>query len=168
MAELRGTLTTPDTRRIKAAAAFGAATTSVFDIVKRDDYENEAAYIKALYETEQFMQSDTYREYHRKAVAEEREKQEKAIIDEQNAAFATAKKSATLNPTQLDGINAEAARLAHDDLAKGRITPQQLGKAIADHAEKLTDKAKSDIAAADVFNKVIRGELRGLNADTEG
>ena len=50
MAELRGTLTTPSDRRAKAAAAFGVKTTSVFDIVHKEDYNNEAEYIKALYE----------------------------------------------------------------------------------------------------------------------
>lgn len=165
MAEFKGTIETKKQRQAKAAAALAGTTTSVFDIVKREDYENEAAYIKALYDTEQIMSSATYREWHRAQVKAEREKAEADALEAQKAAYKEFKENVKLTPAEIDSINAEATRLAHDALANGKIKPQELGKAIADHAEKLTDKAKSSRAADKVFNKVLRGELSGISVD---
>jgi hypothetical protein len=135
------------------------ATRSVFEIVNRDDYKTEADYIKALYDTQQIMASDTYREYHRKELAAARAAEAERITAAQNKAFSEARGSVSLSKDELTRIDDEAQRRAKIDLARGDIQCHELGARISEYASYMTERKKDGIAAGSLFNAILRGQI---------
>ena len=161
--EVHANFITNDTVKDKAAAAFGLNQKSVFDIVRREDYPNEAQYIKALADVSEAMETPEYLRARRKAAEEEQRRNEAAIRAEQRKEFQTIRRGVTLTQTEKEQIDRQAADMARRDLAAGRIFASGLGAKIEEYAGQLTDSAKDSRASAQQFNAFIRATLRGGN-----
>lgn len=153
------TITTGKMTKHKAEAALGLNQRSVFDIVRRSDYPTEAAYIKALAETSEAMETPAYQRAAQQAAEEARRRNEEAVRAQQREAFEKIKRGVSLTPMEQQQIDERAAALARDDLAHGKIGASQLGSRIEEHAARLVDAAKSRKATAAQFNAMLRGEV---------
>lgn len=157
--EVQANFITNDTIKDKAAAALGLDAQSAFDIVRREDYPNEAAYIKALADVSEAMQKPEYQRARRKAAEEEQRRNEAAIRAEQRKEFQTIRRGVTLTQAEKERIDRQAADMARRDLAAGRIFASGLGAKIEEYAGQLTDSAKDSKASAMQFNTFIRREM---------
>ena len=142
----------------KAATAFGFNQPSALDIVHREDYENDVAYIHALTEAQAKMDNPEYQRAARKVAEEDRRRQEKAIREEQRKEYSEILKTVKLSDLDRRTVDTQAAEMARRDLAAGRIFASDLAGRIEHYAEELTEKKKRDLAAGIQFNRCLRGE----------
>ena len=166
MAEIKAEFTTQNDVKEKAANALGLNQKSVFDIVRREDYINEAAYIKALAETSKAMETPEYQRAARKAAEEEKRMSEERVRATQRAEFQAIRQGVTLTPLEQQRVDEQAAELARRDLAAGRIFASDMGRTIEEYASELGNRAKDEKATSVQFNSFIRAELK--NAKSAG
>lgn len=157
MAEIEATISSKETTKEKAAAAFGMNQPSALDVVRRDDYVNDVEYIHALAETQARMDDPAYQRAARKVAAEDQQRHEKEIRDEQRKEYAAILTGVKLSDMDRRSIDTQAAELARKDLAAGKIFASDLGKQIEKHAGELTEKKKRELAAGIQFNRALRG-----------
>ena len=140
-------LETADSVREKARSALGFDRSSALDLVNREAFASNEAYLDAATKAELERSSPEYRAARNRLKAEYRARQE----DEQRAAQKETYKTLRAEVTLDD--------LARRDLVANRIGASELGKTIERYAKELGEKRKSEKAASAMFNAVLRGQL---------
>ena len=140
-------LETADSVREKAKSALGFDRSSALDLVNREAFASNEAYLDAATKAELERSSPEYRAARNRLKAEYRARQE----DEQRAAQKETYKTLRAEVTLDD--------LARRDLVANRIGASELGKTIERYAKELGEKRKSEKAASAMFNAVLRGQL---------
>lgn len=162
--------TSADTRK-KMARQFGFDEPSVTEKLNRADFGSDEEYFHACAELAVRNNSPEYRreytkirrKYTAQKAAEEAAEAERKHQEEIEQAI----RDYVLRPEDQQRVDDEARRRAQDDLANGKISFQQMGAAVAKHAEKLTQEAKEDKVHTADINRQIREammEARGINS----
>ena len=146
--------------RKKLKMALGFDLPSATDIVRREDYKTDAEYYRALVDVSAKINDPVVKNELRKAAREQVDLDEKAVREQQRKEHAQIRSQITLDSVDEENVNREATRLAHSDLAAGKISASQLGARIMHHAEALTDKRKDELASSAQFNAAIREQIR--------
>ncbi len=163
MAEINAEFYTGEIIRDKAASALGFDAPSVLDVVKREAYPDDAAYIRALVETQKAMDDPAYTELRRKEREEQQRKLEKETREAQRREFESIRAGIQLTQMQREAIDKQAAEMARADLAAGKIGASELGRTIEEYAAKLADKIKDSEASSAQFNAFLRNAIHGGN-----
>ena len=93
---------------------------------------------------------------------------EENIKKAQEKEYERLKKEVALDPFEIEQIDREASRLAHDDLAKDKIRASELGAAIKRHSDELIESSKATKATNQLFNSIMRGgsdTIKGVDHD---
>ena len=140
----------------KAAAAFGLGMPNPEDIVRREDYKNDAEYAFALARTTQIMQSPEYRKAARAAGLTAYHEKEEETRRKQQEEFKEIKKGIKLSEYEISEIDKEADRIARAKIGRGEVPPSKLGDEIVKIAAELRDKKKDQKANSVQFNAMMR------------
>lgn len=159
MAEIEMNFETRASTEAKLAAMMGAGQPSVFEIVNRNAYATEDAYLDALVKAEMERSSPEYQETRRRLTREYMKMQE-----QQQTAARAAKQKEIRAAVKLSGydqreIDQQAGEKARMDLAAGRIGASDLGATIEQYAKKLGDKKKDELAMNQLMNMIFRGQI---------
>lgn len=154
-------------KRALAARALGADQPSVFEMVDRANYTSDEEYLDAVTKMELERKSPEYQEVYRRLAREYRAQQEETERKEQEAAYQEIRAQVQLNSMDKKEIDREATAMARRDLAAGKISASDLGKAIEGHAKQLSEKRKEEKAGNQLFNSVIRGLVANRTFSTE-
>ena len=157
--ELNARIETAESVKEKAKTALGFDLSSVFDIVKRGDYDSDEAYLDACTRAELERSSPEYRAARSRLKAEYRARQETEQRKAQDEAYKTIRANVSLDNLDRRNIDEQAASVALRDLAANRIAASELGKAIEKYAQELSEKAKDHKASNALFNAMLRGEM---------
>lgn len=151
-----------ETMRERVADALGWDTSSALDLVRREDYDSEDAYLDAATQAELKRQVPEYSRVRRQLKAQLRERKEQETRSRQNEEFNSLLAKVTVGDVDNKAINAEAQRLARNDLAAGKIRADQLGEQIEKHWRTLTAAKKKELASSELMNAELRRLARGL------
>ena len=157
--ELNARIETAESVKEKAKTALGFDLSSVFDIVKRGDYDSDEAYLDACTRAEMERSSPEYRAARSRLKAEYRARQEAEQRKAQAENYKAIRSSVSLDSVDQHSIDEEAADLARRDLAANRIAASELGKAIERYAQELSEKKKDSKASNALFNAMLRGQM---------
>ena len=144
----------------KCAVALGLNMPSVDEIVKREDYKTDGEYYSALVDVSFKMNSPEVKRALRRAGRNDIAENEAEIRKEQRKEYAHIRDSVKLDSTDESMIDEEARRLAQADLAKGKITYSQFGKAVKEYGDALTAKRKDERATKEQFNGLLQVRLQ--------
>ena len=149
-------------KRAFAARALGADQPSAFEMVDRANYASDEEYLDAVTKMELERKSPEYQEVYRRLAREYRAQQEETERKEQEAAYQEIRAQVQLNSMDKKEIDSEATAMARRDLAAGKISASDLGKAIEGHASQLAEKRKNEKAGNQLFNAIIRGSVENM------
>lgn len=155
--DIKLTVSTPENTREKAAHAFGFDQPSALDAVNRANFSSEEAYLDAAVKYELDRSDPTYQNTRRRLAAELDERREHKEREAQAAAYNEIRSGVKLNDFEQRQIDTQAAEMAHNDLAVGKIVASELGATISLHAEELTKKHLDTKASNILFNDILRG-----------
>lgn len=158
MAEIQGTITTPEMTRERMKAALGLDQPSALDVVRREDYKSDVEYIHALTETQAMMDAPEYQKAARRVAAEKQRRQEQETREAQRKEYDEILKDVTLQEYQKKEIDTKATEMARRDLAAGKIFASDLGRRIEKYAAELTEEKKRELAANIQMNRMFRGQ----------
>lgn len=144
--------------RAKLSDRLGLNQASVFDQLKRSDYDSDDAYLDALTKLEMERRSPEYREIRRQLTGAYQAYNEEKIREQQHDDFMKYRAAAQLDFLDRKEIDAEARRLAEADLAAGKIGRDGLGAAIAEYGKTLEGKKLDTKAANAQMNAMFRGQ----------
>lgn len=144
-------------KREGMARFVGTDQPSVFDVVNRDDFESDDAYLDAVTKVELERMSPEYQAVRRRLSREYAIRNEKAERELQKAAYQEIRANIKLDHLDKRAIDTEASAMARRDLASGKITASQLGTKIEEYASQLTNKRKDEKASNQLINAMIRG-----------
>ena len=150
---------TADTVREKVKTALGFDCASALDLVRREDFADEEAYLDAVAKAELERSSPEYRAARNRLKSAYRARQEEDQRQAQSEAYKTIRESVELDGLDRRSIDEQAVSLARRDLAANRIAASELGKSIERYAAELGEKRKSEKATSAMFNAVLRGTL---------
>lgn len=149
-------------KRGKIARALGSDQPSVFDMVARDNYASDEEYLDAVTKAEMERKSPEYQEVYRRLAREYEARQEEKVRKEQVEAYQELRSQVQLDSMDRREIDNEATVMARRDLAAGKISASDLGKAIEGHASQLAEKRKNEKAGNQLFNAIIRGSVANM------
>ena len=152
-------LETADSVREKAKSALGFDCASALDLVRREDFADDEAYLDAAAKAELERSSPEYRAARSRLKAEYRARQEKEQRAAQNKAYKSIRAEVSLDALDRRTIDEQAADLARRDLAANRIAASELGRTVERYAAELGEKRKNEKASAAMFNAMMRGKL---------
>lgn len=144
----------------KMRAALGMNMPEATDIIKRDNYKTDEAYLSALVEFSAKLKDPEVQRTLRKAEREQIEYNEEEVRKAQQKEYDELLKTVELGELDQKAVEQEATQRAHDDLAAGKIGVSEHGERIIQYARELTDKRKHEIAAAKQFNNSLRNTWR--------
>ena len=144
---INANIETAGTVREKVKSALGFDCASALDLVRREDFANEEAYLDAAAKAELERSSPEYRAARSRLKNEYRARQEEKQRTAQSEAYKTIRENTSLD------------ELARRDLAANRIAASELGKTIERYAAELGEKRKSEKAANTMFNAILCGTL---------
>lgn len=156
---INANIETAESVKEKAKAAFGFDLSSALDLVKRDDYDSDEAYLDACTRAELERSSPEYRAARSRLTAEYRARQEEQERKAQAENYKAIRANIGLDSVDKHNIDEEAADLARRDLAANRIAASELGKTIEKYAQELSEKKKDSKASNALFNAMLRGQL---------
>ena len=148
---------TQETTKAKAAHALGLDEPHVLDTLDRAQFASDEALLDAATKKTMERRDPQYVEIRRRLKRELEERQEKETRAAQSEEYKRIRSSVNLDGLDIRNIDSEAAELARRDLAAGRISASGLGKAIEEHAKKLTEKRKNELAGNQMMNAFFRG-----------
>lgn len=157
--ELNARIETAESVKEKAKTALGFDLSSVFDIVKRGDYDSDEAYLDACTRAELERSSPEYRAARSRLKVEYQARREEQERKAQSENYKAIRSSVSLDSVDKHNIDEEAAALARRDLSANRIAASDLGATIEKYAAELTEKAKDSKASSALFNAMLRGQL---------
>ena len=144
----------------KARLSLGLNMPSANDLIRREDFKSDVEYKRALVDMAAKLNDPEVRRALRNDASEQAEQDEREARKQQEEEHARIRRSVTIDDMDRRNIDKEATRLAHADVAAGRISPSELGARIVEHAEKLTSKRKEEKASAEQLNAMIRAQWR--------
>lgn len=150
---------TRESTRQQIATKLGLDQPSPFDLVDRSKYPDDEAYLDAVVKAKMAQSNPEYQEAQRKIRAEYMAMQEKKRSEDNEITYQKIRSNVKLDRVDTDEINAKAAELAKRDIAAGKIGASDLGTAIVQHAQELTEKRKDEKASNQLFNAMLRGQL---------
>lgn len=156
---INANIETAESVKEKAKAALGFDLSSALDLVKRDDYDSDEAYLDTCTRAELERSSPEYRAARSRLKAEYRARQEEQERKAQAENYRSIRANVTLDSLDQRNIDEEAADLARRDLAANRIAASELGKTIEKYAQELSEKKKDSKASNALFNAMLRGQL---------
>lgn len=148
-----------DDLREKAAVAFGLNVPEASDLVNRADYATQAEYYAALADMKIRLQDPEFQRAIRKARMSGQVEDERAKRKRELEEFKQYRKSANVEEFEQRDIDKQAAQMARDDLARGKISSAELGERIAIYADRLSDKLKDQKASSAQINALFRKQL---------
>lgn len=152
-------LETADSVRERAKSALGFDMSSALDLVNREAFASDEAYLDAATKAELERSSREYRAARNRLKAEYRARQEDEQRAAQKEAYKTIRAGVELDDLDRRTIDKQAVSLARRDLVANRIGASELGKTIERYAKELGEKRKGEKAASAMFNAVLRGQL---------
>ena len=144
----------------KVKQSLGLNMPSANDLIRRGDFKSETDYLRALVEMSERLNNPDVRRALRNAANEQAEQDEKDAKKQRKKEYDRIRSAVTLDELDKRNIDREATRLARTDIAAGTIPPSELGARIVEHADRLTNKRKDELAAAAQFNATIREQWR--------
>ncbi len=150
---------TRESTRQKIATKLGLDQPSPFDLVDRSKFADDESYLNAVIAAKMAQNNPEYQEAQRKIRAEFLEREERKRDEAREEAYKKIRAEIKLDSVDVNEINAKAAELAKRDLAAGKINASDLGTAIVQHAQELTEKRKDTKASNKVLNAMLRGQL---------
>lgn len=150
---------TRESTRQQIAAKLGLDQPSPFDLVDRSKYPDDETYLNAVVAAKMAQNNPEYQEAQRKIRAEYMAMQEQKRSEDNERVYKEIRSDVKLDSVDVNEINAKAAELAKRDLAAGKIGASDLGTAIVQHAQELTEKRKDTKASNQLFNAMLRGQL---------
>ena len=148
-----------DNVKEKAAIAFGFDGPEASDLVNRADYATQAEYYAALADMKIRLQDPEFQRAIRKARMSGQVEDERAKRKRELEEFKQYRKSANVEEFEQRDIDKQAAQMARDDLARGKISSAELGERIAIYADRLSDKLKDQKASSAQINALFRKQL---------
>lgn len=156
---INANIETAGTVREKVKTALGFDCASALDLVRREDFADDEAYLDAAAKAELERSSPEYRAARNRLKSEYRARQEEEQRQAQSEAYKTIREKVELDSLDRRTIDEQAVSLARRDLAANRIAASELGKTIERYAAELSEKRKSEKATNTMFNAVLRGTL---------
>ena len=156
---INANIETAGTVREKVKSALGFDCASALDLVRREDFADDEAYLDAAAKAELERSSPEYRAARNRLKSEYRARQEEEQRQAQSEAYKTIRESVELDGLDRRSIDEQAVSLARRDLSANRIAASELGKTIERYAAELGEKRKSEKATSAMFNAVLRGTL---------
>lgn len=150
---------TRESTRQKIATKLGLDQHSPFDLVDRSKFADDESYLNAVVAAKMAQDNPEYQEAQRNIRAEYMAMQEQKRSEDNERAYKKIRAEIKLDCCDISEINAKAAEQAKRDLAAGKIGASDLGTAIVQHAQELTEKRKDTKASNQLFNAMLRGEL---------
>lgn len=155
---INANIETADTVREKVKSALGFDCASALDLVRREDFADDEAYLDAAAKAELERSSPEYRAARNRLKNEYRARQEEEQRESQNALYEVVRANTQLDSLDRRNIDQQAAELARRDLAANRIAASKLGATIEQYAQKLSEQRKDERAAGQMFNMLLRGQ----------
>lgn len=156
---INANIETAGTVREKVKTALGFDCASALDLVRREDFADDEAYLNAAAKAELERSSPEYRAARNRLKNEYRARQEEEQRQAQSEAYKIIRENTSLDDLDRRSIDEQAVSLARRDLAANRIAASELGKTIERYAAELSEKRKSEKATNTMFNAVLRGTL---------
>lgn len=156
---INANIETAGTVREKVKSALGFDCASALDLVRREDFADDEAYLDAAAKAELERSSPECRSVRNRLKNEYRARQEEEQRQAQSEAYKTIRENTSLDDLDRRSIDEQAVSLARRDLAANRIAASELGKSIERYAAELGEKRKSEKATSAMFNAVLRGAL---------
>ena len=157
---INANIETAESVKEKAKAALGFDCASALDLVRREDFSDDEAYLDAAAKAELERANPEYRAARNRLKMEYRARQEEAQRQMQSEAYKTIRENTSLDDLDRRSIDEQAVRLARRDLSANRIAASELGAVISRYAAELSEKRKSEKASAAMFNAMLRGRLQ--------
>ena len=157
--ELNARIETAESVKEKAKTALGFDLSSVFDIVKRGDYDSDEAYLDACTRAELERSSPEYRAARKRLEAEYNERLATRQREIEAAAYKTMRQNVILDSVDKSNIAAEAAERANRDLYANRISKADLADTISRYEREASEKVRDSKASNALFNAMLRGQL---------
>ena len=142
--------------RDKISKRLGLTQDSVFELLHRDDFDSDSAYLDALTKLELERRSPEYREIRRQLAGAYEKYNEEKVRQQQREDYQRFRDTVQLDSLDRKEIDAEARRLAETDVANGKISAGGLGAAIVKHTEALEAKRLDRKAADAQMNAMLR------------
>ena len=156
---INANIETADTVREKVKSALGFDCASALDLVRREDFADDEAYLDAAVKAELERANPEYRAARSRLKNEYRARQEEAQRQAQSEAFKAIRENTSLDDLDRRSIDEQAVSLARRDLAANRIAASELGKTIERYAAELSEKRKSEKATNTMFNAMLLGQM---------
>lgn len=144
------------TARDKLANMMGDNRPDAFESVQRDKFESEDAYLDAVTAEKLKRSTPEYQSARREVEREWRQRQEQEQRERQREAYSEAYNNVRLSDLDRRNIDDRAAELARRDLSAGRIGTRDMGVAIEEHAKKLMEERRKELASNAVMNAMFR------------
>ena len=130
------------------------------DVIKREDYPDDDAYVDAISRKELEMEENPrLAELKRKHYVELARQREEEQREKEKQRQAAARAAAKLTEKEKKEVAAAALDAANDDLRSGRITLEQFDEVKEKHRERLENRRLDDKATGAVFNEWFKQEL---------
>lgn len=133
---------------------------SVFDVIRREDYASDEAYIDALVAEKGRRSGREYQTQRRMIERELAAEAERKELNEQNKRFEKFKNGTTLSAIEAEKVAQRAQAAALNDVQHGRTSADNLSSSIKAHESRLTDEAVEHKAAGLFFNQMLRDAYR--------
>lgn len=130
--------------------------------LKRADFATDEEYVEARIQERLRQQDPAYMAQRRQVLREEQAKKEREQRQQQAQEYKRILDSVQLPEAKRREITAEAQRRAAADVTSGRAS--DLTGTVAKYETQLTDAAKRDAAAGQMFNSAVRTAWRGGKA----
>lgn len=159
MSETTIAFETREDTEAKVAAMMGTDQPSVFEIVNRENYATEDAYLDALVKTEMERNSPEYQEARRRLKREYMQRQESENTAKREAKRKEIRASMDLSDYDRKEIDRQAGERARMDLAAGRIGASDLAATIEQYAKKFSEKRKDELTSNQIMNMIFRNQI---------
>lgn len=146
----------------RIGASLGMGQPSAFDLVDRNAYDSDTAYIAALAAKQKELDSPEYQDAMRKVARERAYREEQEAIARDRKHHAELRASAELSSYDMKQINKASAEAAQREYHSGKIEVDAVRNRQSEISKQMEEKRKDEIATAAQFNEFIRGMVSGI------
>ena len=140
---------------------FGTGSERGIDVLKRESYDSDEAYLDAVAFFDQQRATPEFQRARKEAAQEYQQRQAEAEKKRQAEEYKAILSRTTLDDFTEREIHSKAQEQAAADLKAGRIGPKQLADTVREYETTLTERAKSEKAASVQMNAAFRA-ARGI------
>lgn len=134
-------------------------TKAALDMVKREDFPDDTSYLTAATKAYLERSDPAFANAYSSIAAEFQKRTEEQQLAQNRERYAELAKSVQLDDFERKEVESQARAAAERDLAAKRITLDNMGAAIASHAEKFTAKAKENKIGRVMMNEQLRAAV---------